>query len=141
MIVRWPGRIAAGGVSDRVWAFWDFLPTAAELAGTASPTGLDGRSIVPALFGEALQRQDPLYWEFHEGPTKQAVRMGRWKGVRLQPGAPLELYDLDNDIGESHNVANAHPDVVAKLGEFLSGARTESEKWPIREGRKRGGTD
>lgn len=132
MIVRWPEKIKPG-VSDLVWTFWDFLPTAAELAGAAAPAGIDGISVVPALLGQADQKQHEfLYWEFHEGPSKQAVRMGDWKGLRLSPESPLELYDLKVDPAEKNNVASAHPEVVAKIEAYLKAARTESEYWPLR---------
>lgn len=133
MIVRWPGTIRAGTVSDQVWAFWDFLPTAAELAGTTPPPGLDGTSMVPALLGDGRRKQhDFLYWEFHERGFQQAVRMGDWKAVRLKPGGALELYNLRDDVGETKNIAAEHPDVVAKIEAYLKTARTESLDWPIR---------
>ena len=80
-IVRWPGRVKAGATSDLPWAFWDFLPTAVELAGSTPPDGLDGISIVPTLLGQGKQpRHEFMYWEFHEGPSStQAVRMDRGK--------------------------------------------------------------
>ncbi len=137
LIVRWPGKVAAGTVSDHVCAFWDYLPTFAELAGVAAPEGIDGISFAPTLLGEPerQEKHEFLYWEFHEGKaSKQAVRMGQWKAVRLAPGKPLELYDLSADIGEEHDVAAEHPDVVAKIEAYLKTARTESEYWPLRGG-------
>src|SRR5262249_53733407 len=100
MIARWPGRVKAGAVSEQVWAFWDFLPTAAELAGAKTPEELDGISMAPALLGGKQKDHDFLYWEFHERGSKQAVRTGDWKAVRPKLGGPLELYDLKADIGE-----------------------------------------
>jgi arylsulfatase A-like enzyme len=134
MIVRWPGHVKSGAVSDQVWGFWDFLPTAAELAGAKAPPKIDGLSMAPTLIGEKAvghSQQDHkfLYWEFHEGGFKQAVRMGNWKAVRLAPDKPLQLYNLKDDIGETHNVAAEHPDVVAKIEAYLKGARTESPHW------------
>jgi len=132
MIVRWPQKITPG-VSDQVWAFWDFLPTAAELAGAAAQEKIDGISIVPTLLGRPGQKQHEfLYWEFHEGGSKQAVRMGDWKAVRLSPDAPLELYQLSKDLAEQKNIASEHPQVVAKIEAYLKTARTESELWPLR---------
>ena len=89
MLVRWPGRIQPGSTSDLPWAFWDFLPTAAELAGAEPPSDIDGLSIVPTLLGRPGQRRHEfLYWEFHEGQhSKQAVRTGRWKAVRGAPAS------------------------------------------------------
>jgi arylsulfatase A-like enzyme len=131
-IVRWPGHVKAGAVSDQVWAFWDFLPTAAELAGAKLPSGLDGLSIVPTLLAKGEQKHhDYLYWEFHERGFQQAVRMGDWKGVRLKRGEPLELYDLKTDVGEMRNVAKEHPEVVAKIESYLKKARTVSDQFPV----------
>ena len=71
-----------------------------------------------------------LYWEFHEGGFQQAVRMGKWKALRLKVGAPLELYDLDADLGETRDVAALHAAVVARAEQALNAARTTSERWP-----------
>ncbi len=132
MIVRWPGVVKPGTTSDQVWAFWDFLPTACDIAGVETPKGLDGISVVPTLTGTGEQKtHEFLYWEFHEGGTKQAVRYGNWKAIRLAPGAPLELYDVVKDPGERTNVAKDHPDVVAKVEAYLKTARTESKEFPI----------
>ena len=134
LIARWPGRIEAGAVTDHVSAFWDFLPTLAELADAEPPANIDGISMRPTLLGEPGQQQkhEFLYWEFHEGGSKQAVRMGRWKAVRLTPSGKLELYDLQADLGETTNVADRHPEVVAKIEKYLTTARTESKVWPLR---------
>ena len=130
MIARWTGTIPSGRVSDHVWAHWDMLPTFAELAGAKAPAGIDGISMTRALRGEQQPGHEFLYWEFHERGFQQAVRMGRFKAVRLKSGAPLELYDLDADRSEKQNVAAAHPDIVAKIEAYLKTARTESELWP-----------
>ena len=131
-IVRWPGVARASTVSDHVWAFWDFLPTACDIAGVDCPKGLDGVSIAPTLTGTGGQkRHEFLYWEFHEGGTKQAVRHGNWKAIRLVPGGPLELYDVAADPGEKADVAKANPAVVAKIEDYLKTARTESKEFPI----------
>jgi arylsulfatase A-like enzyme len=129
MVVRWPGKIQPGTESDQVWAFWDFLPTAAELAGTTSPENIDGISMVPALLRKEQKDHEFLYWEFFEGGYHQAVRMGAWKAVRNGKDTPLELYNLDEDIGETNNVAADHPEIVEKIEEYLKTARTESEYW------------
>jgi len=136
MIVRWPGKITPGTVSDQVWAFWDFLPTAAAIAGVRPPPAIDGISMLPALLAKPQKSHDDLYWEFHERGFKQAVRMGDWKAIRFGIEGPIELYDLKTDIGEQHNIAAAHPNVVARIEAILKTARTESKDFPIRE-RKR----
>jgi arylsulfatase A len=134
MIARWTGTIPAGKVSDHAWAHWDMLPTLTQLAGVASttPEGLDGVSMARALRGDAQPAHDFMYWEFHERGFQQAVRMGNWKAVRLKKDAPLELYDLAKDPSEQHDVAAANPEVVAKITTYLSTARTESERWPVK---------
>jgi hypothetical protein len=83
-----------------------------------------------ALLGGPVTEHPPLYWEFTERGFQQAVRVGPWKALRLKAGAPLELYDLDADIGESRDVAATRPDVVATIEEYLKTARTESARWP-----------
>jgi arylsulfatase A len=129
-IVRWVGTIPAGRVSDHVWAHWDVLPTFADLAGAKAPEGLDGRSMAKALRGEPQAAQPFLYWEFHERGFQQAVRMGRWKAVRLKPDTPLEVFDMEADPREERDLAAAHPDIVAKIETYLKTARTESARWP-----------
>ncbi len=137
-VVRWPAAVKPGTVSDQVWAFWDFLPTACELAGAEAPKGLDGVSVVPTLTGKGEQkRHEFLYWEFHEGGTKQAVRHGDWKAIRGAPGAPLELYDVVKDPGEKADVAKDHPAVVGAVEAYLKTARTDSKEFPVREPKKK----
>ncbi len=131
MLVRWPGKIRPG-TSDLPWGFWDVLPTLAELAGVTPPPGLDGISVVPTLLGRPGQPHHQfMYWEFHEGGSQQAVRMGPWKAIRPW-GGTLRLYDLRTDLGEAHDIAAEHPDIVAKIEAYLATARTESEHWPMR---------
>ncbi len=130
MIARWTGTIAAGQVSPHVWAHWDVLPTLADIAGARTPIDLDGMSMRRALRGEPQPTHAFLYWEFHERGFQQAVRMERWKAVRLKAGLPMELYDLEGDPGEQRNVAAANPAVVAKIEEYLKTARTASDRWP-----------
>ncbi|KPL11289.1 hypothetical protein AMJ85_03955 [candidate division BRC1 bacterium SM23_51] len=164
MIVRWPGKIGPGTESDQVWAFWDFLPTAAEIAGLSpkgtsptpasggrsakgapserpkgpqGPPALDGISVLPALLGRKQESHEFLYWEIGSPRLRQAVRMGDWKAVRAGPKEPLELYDLKTDIGETHNVADKYPDVVAKIEAYLQTARTDSQYWPVRKSQPR----
>src|ERR1051326_953733 len=134
MIVRWPGKIQPGQVSDQVWAFWDFLPTAAEIAGVKAPEKIDGISMLPTLLGQRQTNQHAfLYWEFHERGFQQAARMGDWKAVRPQADEKLELYNLKTDVGEKENVAEKNPEIVAKMEAYLKTGRTESESFPIRK--------
>ena len=133
MIVRWPGRIKPGAISDQVWAFWDFLPTAAAIAGTKPPSDIDGISMLPALVGKRQKDHDFLYWEFHENGFSQAVRMGDWKAVRLGPDKPLELYQLKTDPAETENVAASNRGIVKKIEQYLASARSESKDWPVKK--------
>lgn len=132
-LARWPGTIPAGRVCDEPWAFWDFLPTAVELAGAPLPEGFktDGLSLVPMLKGGSSPKRDHFYWELHEGASLQAVRFGDWKAVRNGPSKPVELYDLTTDRGEKNNVAPAHPDLVAKAEQLMRTSRTEHPDWPL----------
>ena len=130
-LARWLGKIEPGEVSDQTWAFWDVLPTLAELGGAAPPSDIDGISMVPSLLGKAQDQHEYLYWEFHERGFLQAIRMGDWKGVRLAKGAKIELYDLKNDLGEQDNIADNHPDVVQKIEHLMETARTESKEFPV----------
>jgi arylsulfatase A-like enzyme len=131
-IAWWPGTVPAGRVSDHVWAHWDVVPTLAELAGAQPPAGIDGMSMTRALRGHTQPTHAFLYWEFHERGFQQAVRMGRWKAIRLKPEAPLELYDLQTDPYEERDVAAKNPGVIAKIEAYLRNARTPSDRWPGR---------
>ena len=92
--------------------------------------------VVPTLFGKEQKPHEGLYWEFHERGFDQAVRMGDWKGVRNGLEAPLQVYDLKTDIGETKDVAAANPEVVAKLEAWLKSERTPSDKWVPKKGKK-----
>lgn len=131
LIAWWPGVIEPGTTTDYLSAFWDVLPTLADVAGVSPPGGTDGLSFWPTLVGEdeAQQRHAYLYWEYHNRwGGAQAVRMGRWKAVRLgvhtDPDAPIALYDLAADIAETHDVAARHPDVVRRIRSIMDEAHT-----------------
>jgi arylsulfatase A-like enzyme len=132
MIARMPGTVPAGRVSTHIWAHWDMLPTLADFAGATPPQNLDGMSMRRALRGVTQPDHEFLYWEFHERGFQQAVRMGRWKAVRLKTGERLELYDLIGDPFEQKNVAADRPEIVAKIEAWLKTARTESARWPVK---------
>ena len=131
-IARWPGKIKAGVTSEQVWAFWDFLPTMAELTGQKPPAHLDGISVLPAWLGQKAIKHPPLYWEFHEGGFFQAARIDHWKVVRLGPTKPIELYDLKSDLGETQDISAQHPETVQRFADYLKSARFDSPLWPIK---------
>lgn len=135
LIARWPGKIKGGREAEDVGAFWDILPTFAEIAGTKPPSGIDGISMLPVLLGHRQKEHECLYWELYpywKSPdiVEQSVRMGKWKAVRQDQGKPIELYDLSADISEEHDVAAQHPDVVKRIEEILKKAHTHSDYWP-----------
>jgi len=128
-IARWPGRIKAASTNNHISAFWDFLPTCCELIGKDPPQNIDGISMLPTLFGrDQQQKHEYLYWELR---GQQAIRMGKWKALRLKPGRKIELYDLDSDIAESKDLADEHPEIVAEVAEIFRTGRTESEVFPL----------
>jgi len=132
-VAWWPGTVPAGRVSSEPWAFWDFLPTAAELAGAKVPADCrtDGLSLVSMLKGGAAPQRPHFYWELHEGPPIQAVRAGNWKAVKNGPKRAIELYDLASDPGEKHDVASSHADVVQKMSTLMNDSRSDSPDWPL----------
>ncbi len=138
LIARWPGKIKAGTETDHISAFWDFLPTACQLAGVQPPENLDGISYLPTLLGRVQDQQqhDYLFWEFYEQGGKRAVRMGRWKGiqenVKKEPDGPIRLYDLDTDLQEQHDLSGEHPELVAKVKQLFEQSHTPSEIFSYR---------
>ena len=138
-IARWPGKIKAGTQNDYVGAFWDILPTFTGIAGAAAPSHTDGVSLLPTLLGEKGQKEhDYLYWEFHEGGGRQAVRKGKWKAVRLNvfkdPNGPVELYDLDKDKTETKNLAAQYPGIAKQMAAIMQQAHVESAIFPFAKG-------
>ena len=137
MIAKWPNTIAAGRKTDHVSAFWDILPTFADLAGAETPKDIDGISMVPTLHGENNEQKQHgyLYWEFHEQNGKQAVRTGKWKGVRLNvfddPSAPIELYDLSKDPKALNNIAEENPEIVSQITVLMKESRTHNADFPF----------
>lgn len=134
-IARWPGRIKAATTTDAPLAFWDMLPTLAAAAQVATPQGLDGVSFLPTLLGGPAPAREFLYWEFPSGGGQQAVRLGRWKGIRtdLAKGlSPVQLYDLEADPSETKNVAAEQPGVVAKIEKIMADSHRRSELFPMK---------
>ncbi|MDZ7636859.1 MAG: arylsulfatase [Bryobacterales bacterium] len=140
LIAQWRGRIEAGSVSEEVCAFWDLLPTAAELAGLPLPDRTDGISLMPAFLKQNRRQHEYLYWDYgHSRPKySQALRKGRWKAVRNSAASPMELYDLDRDPGEKNNLAPAHPGVVEELAALMNRAMVPSPDYPIADHRSAG---
>ncbi|MFT4692447.1 MAG: arylsulfatase A-like enzyme [Limisphaerales bacterium] len=137
LICWWPGKIKAGKTSDHICAHWDLLPTACEIAGIKAPAKTDGISYLPTLLGQTSKQKkhEYLYWEFHERGKKQAVRIGKWKGIRQNlaknRNAPIELYNLSSDVGEENNVAGQHADIVGRMKTLFRTARVESDVFTL----------
>ena len=141
LAVRWKGHMPAGVTSDRVTGFEDWLPTLLELAGAAqaTPRDIDGISFATVLRGGTQPERPFLYREFPSGNGQQMVRIGDWVGVRqnLAPrkkhGLPFktELYNLKDDVGQEHDIAAAHPDIVAKIEAIMEQQHTPSKVFPL----------
>jgi len=136
-IAYWPGVIEAGRETNHPSAFWDFLPTAAEIAGIPAPAGIHGLSMLPTLTGQGEQtKHDFLYWELNERNGLRAIRMGDWKAVeyrvnRADRRGPVELYNLKDDIAETKDLAAEHPDIVADLTAKMDAARVPHPDFPF----------
>jgi len=134
-IAFWEGKIVAGSKSEHVSAFWDFLPTVAEVAGVQAPENIDGISYLPALLGKEQPKHEYLYWEFHELGGRKALRKGDWKLVQYNVFDPekttTELYNLSTDIGEEFNVAAENPEKVNELLGLMNSARIDNADFPF----------
>lgn len=138
LIAWWPGKIAPGVETDHVSAFWDFVPTACDLAGAPVPAGVDGISYLPTLLGQKDRQKthDRLYWEFYEGGGKRAALLdGRWKGIQLglnkNPDSPIQLFDIQSDPHEDNDIAAQKPELVERMKVVFREEHTPSEifKW------------
>lgn len=132
MIVRWPGKIAPATLSDKVWAFWDFLPTAADIAGVPFENNTDGISVLPTILGKKQKSHEYLYWDYAHvrGNFMQAARWGDWKGILFHKTGTIELYDLKDDPGELNNLASARPELVQQFKEILNKGYVPSADYP-----------
>ncbi len=131
MIVRWPGKVAAGVTTDHVSYSGDLMATLGEIAEQKLPAKIDSVSFAPTLSGqEQLQQHEYLYWEFYEQGSAQAARIGDWKAVRRPMlSGPVEVYDLKNDVGETTDLAAQQPDLVARFERLFSEAHRPHPNW------------
>jgi len=130
MIAWWPKEIIPGTVSDHISAFWDFLPTSCEIAGVDNMGNTDGISYLSALKGERQEKHDYLYWEFMEKGGRQAIRKGNWKAVKYgmtgNTDVPIQLFNLERDLGENMDIAAEHPEIIAEMDSLMQTSRTPS---------------
>jgi len=138
LIVSWPGHVDPGTETGFMCSFWDLMPTFRELTGSASPEGMDGVSLLPLLTGEGRQKEhDYLYFEFQELGGRQAVRQGPWKLVHMNirsENPVLELYNLDEDPGETTDLSAAEPEKVAALKALMDEAHIPNPDFPVLKG-------
>jgi uncharacterized sulfatase len=134
-IARWPGVVPAGTTSPSPISFADMMPTLAAIGGGHAPSGIDGADVTSTLKGRVQPELNDrfLYWEFYkDGVVAQSARQGQWKAVRDPKSGEIQLYNLTADMGESHNVADEHPEIVARFQKYFKGsARTDDPYWPI----------
>ena len=132
MIVNWPGKIKAASKSKHIGAFWDIMPTFAEIAGASKsvPSDVDGISFLPELTGKSDQQQHKnLFWVFFEGKGARALRKGNWKAVQQPIHSAVRLYDLSTDIGETANLAAKYPEVVQQMVAGMDSEYTPMPRW------------
>ncbi|WP_324025354.1 arylsulfatase [Maribacter sp. BPC-D8] len=135
-IVVWPNKVEKASITNHVSTFWDVLPTLTEITNSETPDNIDGISFLPTLIGKENQAQhDYLYWEYNIKGGRKAVRKGNWKGVwynmNTKKQSHLELYNLAEDISETTDVADKHPEIVADFKQIMKEARTDSELFPF----------
>lgn len=118
-IAWWPGVVEPGSSTDEPLAFWDFLPTACELAGAKTPIDIDGISFVPTLLGQPQKSHEYLFWKYS---AKLALRQGSWKAVKVSDRKPTELYNLATDLGETMDVADRFPEKVRQFEALMEEA-------------------
>lgn len=135
-IVRWPGKVKPGTTNNYIGAFWDVMPTFAQITGAPMTKPTDGISFLPSMTGKKQKQHDYLYWEFHENGGTQAVRKGNWKAVRLhvfdKSKTTVELYDLSKDPAEQNNIAAAQPKLVKALTKLMDESHVESAIFPFK---------
>lgn len=131
-LVRWPKYVKPGTQSDHVSAFWDMMPTFAQIARMKAPKNSDGVSILPTLLGRRQATHPYLYWEFGERTGDQAILKDKYKLIKKghkRGKLVTELFNLENDEGEKKNIAKQYPELVQELEALMNQARTKSDKF------------
>ena len=151
MIASWKGKIEPGSTSELISAFWDVLPTLADVAGVNAPNNIDGISFLPELTGKGEQKEHEfLYWEFPAYQGQQAVRLGDWKGIRkniFKDNMEIELYNLVTDPQEQVDVASENPEIIQRITQIMKQEHTSAlldrfkmeQLGDVKDGNKTGG--
>ena len=127
MIASWPNKIKSGSKSNHISAFYDFFETACDVAGIKNNVETDGISFYPEMIGGIQAKHDYLYWEYPASGGLQAIRMGKWKGVKnnlFKNPSKLKLFDLTYDEKELNDVSLKNPEIVNELEQKLSEAHS-----------------
>jgi arylsulfatase A len=132
-IAKWKGHIKQGGESNFAFALYDMFPTFLELAKVKNKQIIDGISVLPTLLGKPQAPHSYLYWELSEAGSKQAIRVGDWKAVKLKvrtnSNVQVELYNIKLDLFERNNLATKEPAIAAKLDSMITKAHTYNKDW------------
>ncbi|MFO8000163.1 MAG: arylsulfatase [Marinilabilia sp.] len=119
MIAQWPSMIKSGSETELISAQYDLLPTLCDVVGVEPSGDTDGISFLPTLLGQDnAEKHKYLYWEFPASGGQQAIRMGKWKGLRkniFNGDGQLQLYNLDKDIQEQNDVSSQNPEIVREM--------------------------
>ncbi len=127
LIISWPAQIKKPKVSEHICAAWDIYPTLTQIARAPQQKELDGISLLPTILGKTQKKHKALYWEFPEGTGSRALRMGKWKGFisNIKKGnKKIQLFDLEKDPQEQHNIAEKHPCIVEQIHALMQKAHT-----------------
>ena len=139
LIAYWENKIRPESFSYHVSSFQDIIPTFSEIIGYKVPKNLDGISFLPTLISKDQPKHDYLNWEFQlsgwfqnlpNGGFRQSVRFDHWKAVRYSLNSDIELYDLNEDEGETNNQAHSHPKIVKKAKDIFENSRSEQYGFP-----------
>ena len=139
LIAYWENKIRPESFSYHVSSFQDIIPTFSEIIGYKVPKNLDGISFLPTLISKDQPKHEYLNWEFQlsgwfqnlpSGGFRQSVRFDHWKAVRYSLKSDIELYDLNEDEGETNNQAHSHPKIVKKAKDIFENSRSEQYGFP-----------
>ena len=141
MIISWPERVQPSTQTDFMCSFWDVMPTFREILNPkAKNQQMDGVSLLPLLENRKGQKEhEYLYFEFQEMNGRQAVRKGPWKLVHMNVRGKnpyYELYNLNSDPSERHNVLNQYPEKVTELKAIMQSSHIPNPNFPLLPGEK-----